>query len=1015
MDNRNLKACVLALAVLFSLLMSVEGLAEAMNQEWKVVTIDGRDYRGTNTYNGWGAVSCNNTSRLLLDYKEEHPEAYWRLMNLLFNPVTGAGLTSIKVEMGGDVNTSSGTEPATKRSADEPANVLRGAGWHFAADAKRINPDIKIEILRWGEPSWTGTDFERRYQWYKETIDAVYDTFGIKIDYVSPGQNERNDMSITNTRNLDWIKYFAKRLQEETDGRYDYSQIKIVAADTYRKPETANLILLDQELLELVDVFSYHYDLSGHPSLTRLSQEHGKEVWYGEGIAPMVRAQNRYHVDPERGGIGGNTGVVDIAQRFINMYNWSGTAFPARMTKFMFQPAVIANYQGVQYNPKDLISAHYPWSGYYETDAGIQMVQHFNWFIDHDWVYLEGACYGDGIWTDGGVAVDSSSHNYLTLKDPQTDDFTMVHANNTAHTRCYEIKLQNLDTAGRPLYLWETRGPEPGQKLDHNWMQPIGVVTPTVDDAGVYSARITVKPYSILTISTLSNGIDNRASAYVSGANDSLAADTVLPLPYSDDFEYKDYPVDAQGRTYLERRGGTPRYTTDQYGAFEVVLAEDGSHVLQQMIAYPQRGYEWSVWGNHRENNQTQTRPNTLLGDYRWTNYTAQIDFKLDSAVYGNQPNYAGLGVRQLMFGEHDPAGYSCLVYADGRYQLCRKGAVVRQGRIADFDPTQWHTLAVAAADNSITAYLDGVELASYTDSSDACVLSGRVAILSGYYNTQYDNLLITPIEGYAWASQKLDNTDPRIRYSDGNSWHHSVNEGFAAYHNRTKSVAAAADKTIVRHTDTTNTPGTLNRIYYHRYSKPGGWGSNQDDAWASHTPGQEAYAELYFEGVGFDFYARGQNTNQATADVYIDGQLHGRIVFSGSAVTRHYYSATGLEPGIHSVRIVPTGSATASVVRFEIDRGAEQVSPPSFTLDFTGTGFNLFGSSDAAVLNIYLNGELAAENVQIVSRTGSRDTSYFLRGLEYGDYTLTVEVISGVFTLDGIDILGEIHPAGVN
>ena len=55
MDNRNLKACVLALAVLFSLLMSVEGLAEAMNQEWKVVTIDGRDYRGTNTYNGWGS------------------------------------------------------------------------------------------------------------------------------------------------------------------------------------------------------------------------------------------------------------------------------------------------------------------------------------------------------------------------------------------------------------------------------------------------------------------------------------------------------------------------------------------------------------------------------------------------------------------------------------------------------------------------------------------------------------------------------------------------------------------------------------------------------------------------------------------------------------------------------------------------------------------------------------------------------------------------------------------------
>lgn len=96
----------------------------------------------------------------------------------------------------------------------------------------------------------------------------------------------------------------------------------------------------------------------------------------------------------------------------------------------------------------------------------IQMVQHFNWFIDHDWVYLEGACYGDGIWTDGGVAVDSSSHNYLTLKDPQTDDFTMVHANNTAHTRCYEIKLQNLDTAGRP----STCGKQEDRNRGRNWI-----------------------------------------------------------------------------------------------------------------------------------------------------------------------------------------------------------------------------------------------------------------------------------------------------------------------------------------------------------------------------------------------------------------------------------------------------------------------------------------------------------------------------------------------------------------
>lgn len=1012
------------LVVLFAAALLAATITSAEESKGKVLVVDGNDYRVNaqgkiiNTYHGWGAVSCNNTSRLLLDYKEEHPDAYWKIMNLLFNPVTGTGLTNVKVEMGADVNTSSGTEPATKRTRDEMANVLRGAGWHFAADAKSINPNVTVEMLRWAEPSWTGNDFEQRYQWYKETIDAVYDTFGIKLDYISPGQNERNDMSHTNTLNMDWIKYCAQRLHTETEGRYDYSKIKIVAADTYRKPETAALMVADPELVELIDVFSYHYDLKGHPSLTVLSQEYGKQVWYGEGIAPMVKAGNRLHVEPDRGGIGGTCSVLDIAQRFINMYHWSGSSeHPARMTKFMLQPAVISNYQGAQYSPKDLISAHDPWSGYYDTDAGIHMIQHFNWFIDQGWTYIEGACYGDGTWTDGGVAVDTSTGNYLTLKDPKTDNLTMVHANNTAFSRHYEIKFMNLKTAGNTLYLWETRGPDAGQLIDANWMKNIGAITPAQNEEGVYTAKITVKPYSILTISTLSRGIDNRASEYVSGTNDFGGENKCLPLPYTDDFEYTEYPVDENGRTYLERRGGTPRYTTDQYGAFEVVKNEDGNHVLKQMIDYDKRGYEWSVWGNHRENNQGSTRPNTILGDYKWVDYTAQIDFKLDSAVYSNQPNYAGLGVRQLMYGSNDPSGYSFVVYTDGRYSLCRKGSPVKNGSIPNFDASIWHTMAVEAKDNTITAYLDGIQIDSYTDNLAAAIMTGRVAILSGYYHTQYDNLAVLPIEGYAWASDKVDDTDGSIEYSDKVRWIHSVNEGYASYHNRTKSVGSQDSATVISHTRTTAVQGTLNSIYYCRYDAPGGWGSNVNDAWASHTPGQEAYAELYFTGVGFNFYARGQNSTNATADVYIDDEFHGSIVFSGSATTRLYYSVSGLKPGVHSVRIVPTGTATASVVRFEIDEGliAEDEDPSRsktfFNLNFTGTGFNLFGNSDNAVVNIYLNDELVEENAAISSKTGNRDTSYRLRGLAYGDYKLTVYVMSGTFTLDGIDIIGTIEP----
>ena len=46
--------------------------------------------------------------------------------------------------MGSDINSSSGTEPAVKRTPDEPADVTRGAGYQLAADA---NKNGKINAL----------------------------------------------------------------------------------------------------------------------------------------------------------------------------------------------------------------------------------------------------------------------------------------------------------------------------------------------------------------------------------------------------------------------------------------------------------------------------------------------------------------------------------------------------------------------------------------------------------------------------------------------------------------------------------------------------------------------------------------------------------------------------------------------------------------------------------------------------------------------------------------------------
>ena len=57
-------------------------------------------------YRGFGCVSANNSSRLLLDYKAEHPQAYEEIMRLLFQKNYGACLTHIKLELGADINSS---------------------------------------------------------------------------------------------------------------------------------------------------------------------------------------------------------------------------------------------------------------------------------------------------------------------------------------------------------------------------------------------------------------------------------------------------------------------------------------------------------------------------------------------------------------------------------------------------------------------------------------------------------------------------------------------------------------------------------------------------------------------------------------------------------------------------------------------------------------------------------------------------------------------------------------------
>src|SRR5690348_4917667 len=115
------------------------------------LTIDGR--QGGRTFDGVGAISGGGgNSRLLMDYPEPQRG---QILDYLFKPGYGAALQVLKVEIGGDTNSTSGAEPSIAHARGD-LNCNRGYEWWIMEQAKARNPNIRLVGLAWGAPGWIG-------------------------------------------------------------------------------------------------------------------------------------------------------------------------------------------------------------------------------------------------------------------------------------------------------------------------------------------------------------------------------------------------------------------------------------------------------------------------------------------------------------------------------------------------------------------------------------------------------------------------------------------------------------------------------------------------------------------------------------------------------------------------------------------------------------------------------------------------------------------------------------------
>jgi hypothetical protein len=257
------------------------------------ITVNGT--QGGRTFDGIGAISGGGgNSRLLSDYPATQQQ---QILDYLFKPGYGADLQILKVEIGGDTNSTDGSESSHMHTASS-VNCNNGYEWSLMQQAKARNPNIKLYGLAWGAPGWIGgsTFFTTGTINYLVNWLNCAKSKGLTINYLG-GWNERG-------YSISWYEQLRSTLN--ADG---YSSLQIVGSDDGNW-NIANDLVSNSSFSQAVQIIGAHYPcgyLSSETSCPSTSNAvaTGKQLWASEngsqdfnsGAAAMARADNRDYLD----------------------------------------------------------------------------------------------------------------------------------------------------------------------------------------------------------------------------------------------------------------------------------------------------------------------------------------------------------------------------------------------------------------------------------------------------------------------------------------------------------------------------------------------------------------------------------------------------------------------------------------------------------------------------------------------------------------------------------------------
>jgi hypothetical protein len=429
------------------------------------------------TFDGLGAISSAGNSRLLIDYPE--PERS-RILDFLFKPGAGLALQVLKVEIPGDMNSTSGSEASHMHSADD-LDCHRGYEWWLMKEAKARNPGILLAALPWGSPAWTGapTTFytPELIEYLLAWLDCAGEN-GLAIDYLG-GRNET-------FWDLAWI--VALKAAMTAHG----TQAKLVMADTHQTTGWLFAMLLagDATTAAAVDVVGVHYPCfydsndatvcDAPPEVLGLD----KPLWASEqggDPASFPRILTRGYAD-------------------------------ARLTAFHLWPMLGALPEGLPFQDSGLVVAREPWSGSFRVAQLAWTFMHVTQSTAVGWRYIDDA--------SGRLGDDRAAGAYATLVSPDgTLATTLIETTNASEARVAELEYAE-GMPKRPVHVWvtDTASSKPGDALVHEC---------DLDPASG-PVRLALAPGRFYTLTT--------TGAPVRGDTTSPAP-SPFPLPYVNDFD----------------------------------------------------------------------------------------------------------------------------------------------------------------------------------------------------------------------------------------------------------------------------------------------------------------------------------------------------------------------------------------------------------------------------------------------------------------------------------------------